>query len=552
MDYKDLANLIFPNAKDIKYYEEKYPERNLPEGAIVTRFAPSPTGFVHIGGLYQALVAKTVAEKTDGVFFLRVEDTDQKREVENGVTGIVNSLKDFDMAPDEGMITDTEEIGNYGPYKQSLRKDIYQAYAKYLIEQGKAYPCFCTPEDLEEIRKKQETAKVRTGYYGVWAKCRNLTVEEMAEKIKNGESYIIRFKSPGREDRKIKHKDVIKGNVDFPENDQDIVIIKSDGLPTYHFAHAVDDHLMRTTHVIRSDEWLSSVPLHLQLFHELGFKAPKYAHISPIMKNDNGGKRKLSKRKDPEAAVSYYKEQGIPTDAVKEYLLNIANSTFENWRRANPDKKMEEFDFQLNKMSVSGALFDMIKLLDIGKTVISKMTAEEVYEKALDWANEFDSELVEMLKNKEYALKVLGIERGNKKPRKDIAKWSDVKENIEYMYDDKFYSKTQEYPYQVISDKESIEKILKLYIEKYYDVNDDKQTWFDKIKELSVEMGYAGEVKEFKANPGKYKAHVGDVSTVLRVALTSRTNTPDMYEIMKVLGKETIEKRFEKAIENLK
>ena len=552
MDYKDLANLIFPNAKDIKYYEEKYPERNLPEGAIVTRFAPSPTGFVHIGGLYQALVAKTVAEKTDGVFFLRVEDTDQKREVENGVTGIVNSLKDFDMAPDEGMITDTKEIGNYGPYKQSLRKDIYQAYAKYLIEQGKAYPCFCTPEEDEERKAKQEAAKLRTGYYGVWAKCRKLTVEEMAEKIKNGESYIIRFKSPGREDRKIKHKDVIKGNVDFPENDQDIIIIKSDGLPTYHFAHAVDDHLMRTTHVIRSDEWLSSVPLHLQLFHELGFKAPKYAHISPIMKNDNGGKRKLSKRKDPEAAVSYYKEQGIPTDAVKEYLLNIANSTFENWRRANPDKKMEEFDFQLNKMSVSGALFDMIKLLDIGKTVISKMTAEEVYEKALDWANEFDSELVEMLKNKEYALKVFGIERGNKKPRKDIAKWSDVKENIEYMYDDKFYSKTQEYPYQVISDKESIEKILKLYIEKYYYVNDDKQTWFDKIKELSVEMGYAGEVKEFKANPGKYKAHVGDVSTVLRVALTSRTNTPDMYEIMKVLGKETIEKRFEKAIENLK
>ena len=552
MDYKDLANLIFPNAKDIKYYEEKYPERNLPEGAIVTRFAPSPTGFVHIGGLYQALVARTVAEKTGGVFFLRVEDTDQKREVENGVTGIVNSLKDFDMAPDEGMITDTKEIGNYGPYKQSLRKDIYQAYAKYLIEQGKAYPCFCTPEEDEERKAKQEAAKLRTGYYGVWAKCRKLTVEEMAEKIKNGESYIIRFKSPGREDRKIKHKDVIKGNVDFPENDQDIIIIKSDGLPTYHFAHAVDDHLMRTTYVIRSDEWLSSVPLHLQLFHELGFKAPKYAHISPIMKNDNGGKRKLSKRKDPEAAVSYYKEQGIPTDAVKEYLLNIANSTFENWRRANPDKKMEEFDFQLNKMSVSGALFDMIKLLDIGKTVISKMTAEEVYEKALDWANEFDSELVEMLKNKEYALKVFGIERGNKKPRKDIAKWSDVKENIEYMYDDKFYSKTQEYPYQVISDKESIEKILKLYIEKYYDVNDDKQTWFDKIKELSVEMGYAGEVKEFKANPGKYKAHVGDVSTVLRVALTSRTNTPDMYEIMKVLGKETIEKRFEKAIENLK
>ena len=553
MDYKDLANLIFPDAKEISYYEEKYPERNLPEGAIVTRFAPSPTGFVHIGGLYQALVARTVAEKTGGVFFLRVEDTDQKREVENGVTGIVNSLKDFDMAPDEGMISDTEEIGNYGPYKQSLRKEIYQAYAKYMLEQGKAYPCFCTTEDLEEIRNKQETAKLRTGYYGAWAKCRNLSVEEMAEKIKAGEPYIIRFKSPGREDRKIKHKDVIKGNVDFPENDQDIIIIKSDGLPTYHFAHAVDDHLMHTTHVIRSDEWLSSVPLHLQLFHELGFKAPKYAHISPIMKNDNGGKRKLSKRKDPEAAVSYYKEQGVPTNAVKEYLLNIANSTFENWRRANPDKKMEEFDFQLNKMSVSGALFDMVKLLDIGKTVISKMTAEDVYEKALEWAKEYDNELADLLKDKEYALKVFGIERGNKKPRKDIAKWSDVKENISYMYDSEFYNNVQEYPYQpAISDKEDISKILDLYIEKYYDENDDKQTWFDKIKDVAEEMGYAKEVKEFKANPGMYKAHVGDVSTVLRVALTARTNTPDMYEIMQVLGKERIAKRFDVAKENLK
>ena len=548
MDYKDLANLIFPDAKEISYYEEKYPERNLPEGAVVTRFAPSPTGFVHIGGLYQALVARTIAEKTGGVFFLRVEDTDQKREVENGVTGIVNSLKDFDMAPDEGMISDTEEIGNYGPYKQSLRKDIYQAYAKYMIEQGKAYPCFCTPEDLDEIRQKQEAAKLRTGYYGVWAKCRNLSVEEMAEKIKAGEPYIIRFKSPGREDRKIKHKDVIKGNVDFPENDQDIVIIKADGLPTYHFAHAVDDHLMHTTHVIRSDEWLSSVPLHLQLFHELGFKAPKYAHISPIMKNDNGGKRKLSKRKDPEAAVEYYKKEGIPSEAVKEYLLNIANSTFENWRKANPDKSIDEFDFQLNKMSVSGALFDMIKLLDIGKTVISKMTAEEVYNYSLIWAKEYDEELAKMLEDKEYALKVFGIERGNKKPRKDISKWSDVMYNIGYMYDDEFYGKVNEYPYQVISDKEDIAKILDLYISKYYNESDDKQTWFDKIKELAVEMGYAGEVKEFKANPGMYKAHVGDVSTVLRVALTARTNTPDMYEIMQILGKDRMAQRFNKAI----
>ena len=436
MDYKDLANLIFPEAKDISYYEEKYPERNLKEGAIVTRFAPSPTGFVHIGGLYQSVIAKKLANQTGGVFFLRIEDTDQKREVENGIKDIVTSLNDFGLEPDEGMTSETESKGEYGPYKQSQRKEIYQAYAKYLLEQGKAYPCFCTPEEGEEIRAKQEAAKIRPGYYGVWAKCRNITVEEAIEKIKNGEKYIVRFKSPGREDRKIKHHDVIKGNVDFPENDQDIVIIKADGLPTYHFAHAVDDHLMRTTHVIRGDEWLSSVPLHLQLFHELGFKAPKYAHIAPIMKNDNGNKRKLSKRKDPEAAVSYYEEQGIPEEAVEEYLLNIANSNFENWRRANKDKSIDEFELQLNKMSVSGALFDMVKLLDIGKTVISRYTAQKVYDEAKKWAEKHDEELNEILEDKEYALKVFGIERGNKKPRKDIAKWSDVKENIEYMYDD--------------------------------------------------------------------------------------------------------------------
>ena len=549
MNYKDLADMIFPEAKDISYYEEKYPRRNLKEGAIVTRFAPSPTGFVHIGGLYQSLIAKKLANQTEGVFFLRIEDTDQKREVENGVENIINSLKDFGLEPDEGMISETEEKGKYGPYKQSERKEIYQTYAKYMIEQGKAYPCFCTPEEGEELRKKQEAAKVRPGYYGVWAKCRHLTIEEMAEKIKSGESYIIRFKSPGREDRKIKHKDVIKGNVEFPENDQDIVIIKADGLPTYHFAHAVDDHLMGTNLVIRGDEWLSSVPLHLQLFYELGFKTPKYAHIAPIMKNDNGNKRKLSKRKDEEAAVSYYEEQGIPEEAVKEYLLNIANSTFENWRRANPDKDISEFQLQINKMSVSGALFDMVKLLDVGKTVISKFTAEKVYEEALKWAKRHDEELEKLLENKEYSLKVFGIERGNKKPRKDIAKWSDVKDNIEYMYDELFYSKKQDYPYQTINDKNEIEKILNLYIEKYYDENDDKQVWFDKIKELSGELGYAKEVKEFKENPGKYTAHVGDVSTVLRVALTSRTNTPDMYEIMKILGKKRIEERFKKAIE---
>ncbi len=553
MDYKELANLIFPDAKPISYYEEKYPERKLEEGAIVTRFAPSPTGVMHIGGLYQGLIAKKLAEQTQGVFFLRIEDTDQKREVENGIKGIVESLKDFDIEPDEGMTSETEEKGEYGPYKQSLRKEIYQAYAKYLIEQGKAYPCFCSQEELNQIREKQEAAKIRPGYYGIWAKCRGLTVEEMAKKIEAGEDCIIRLKSPGREDRKIKHKDVIKGNVEFPENDQDVVIIKADGLPTYHFAHAVDDHLMHTTHVIRGDEWLSSVPLHLQLFQVLGFKAPKYAHIAPIMKNEDGNKRKLSKRKDPEAAVSYYAEQGIPKEAVKEYLLNIANSTFENWRRANPDKKIEEFDLQLNKMSVSGALFDMVKLLDVSKIVISKMSADDVYSSSLDWAKKQDEELANLLENqKEYSLKVFGIERGNKKPRKDISKWSDVKENISYMYDELFEKDNSEYQYQVINDKDDIRRILDLYISKYYNSEDDKQTWFDKIKELAGEMGYAKEVKEFKANPGVYKAHVGDVSTVLRVALTKRTNTPDMYEIMQVLGKDVIESRFEIAKENLK
>ena len=544
MDYKDLADLIFPDAKDISYYEEMYPERNLPEGAVVTRFAPSPTGYVHIGGLYQCVLENVLTKRTNGVLFLRVEDTDQKREIENGVAGIVDSLKNFDIEYDEGLISENDEKGSYGPYKQSLRGEIYQAYAKYLLAQGKAYPCFATPEELEELRSKQEAAKIRPGYYGVWAKYRNLTVEEAAERIKNGENYVIRFKSPGREDRKIKHKDVIKGNIEFPENDLDIVIIKGDGLPTYHFAHVVDDHLMRTTHVIRCDEWVSSIPIHLQLFYEMGFKAPKYAHYAPIMKEDEGKKRKISKRKDPEAAVEFYFKEGIPAQSVKEYLLNIANSTFENWRRANPDKDINEFDFQLNKMSVSGALFDMVKLLDVSKNVISKYSAERVYNEAIAWANEFDSELAEMLsENKEYSLKVLGIERGNAKPRKDLSKWSELKYTISYMYNNKF-DKNAEFEYAKIADKDDISKITKLYVEKYFDINDDKQTWFDKMKDLAEELGYAREVKEFKLDPEKWPGHVGDISTVIRVTLTGRQNTPDLYEIMQVLGKETVVERL--------
>ena len=541
MDYKDLADLIFPNAKDISYYEEKYPERNLPEGAIVARVAPSPTGFTHIGTLYQGLIARTLADKTGGVFFLRIEDTDQKREIEGGISNIIESFNKFDIIPDEGMISENEGKGEYGPYKQSQRKEIYEAYAKYMLSIGKAYPCFATAEELNEMRAKQEAAKVRPGYYGVWAKYRNLSIEEAVERIKAGDPYIVRFKSPGREDKKIKHKDVIKGNVDFPENDQDIVIIKADGLPTYHFAHAVDDHLMHTTHVIRGDEWLSSVPLHLQLFAELGFKAPKYAHTATLLKNDNRNKRKLSKRKDPEAAASYYTELGIPSLAVKEYLLNIANSNFENWRKQNKEADIFECPFELNKMSVSGALFDMIKLFDVSKIVISKYSAEEVYEAGLNWANTFDKELVNLLqKDKQYSLKVLGIERGNEKPRKDIAKWSDLKENIAYMYDEEFDKIKDNYELQKITDKEKIKEILNTYADKYFNLNDDKQTWFNKLKDLAEEFGYAREVKEFKANPDKYEAHVGDVSTLIRIAVTGRTNTPDLYEIMKVLGEDRV------------
>ena len=549
MDYKDLANLIYKDAKNIEYYEEKYPERNLEEGAIVTRFAPSPTGFVHLGSLYQVVIAKKVAEQTNGVFFLRIEDTDQEREVENGVTNIINSLHDFGLNPDEGMTSETNESGKYGPYKQSLRKEIYQAYAKYLIEQGKAYPCFCSEEEIDKIRKKQEAAKIRPGYYGIWAKCRNYTVEEMIQKIKNGEKYIIRLKSPGNESRKIKHHDLIKGNVDFPENDQDIVLIKADGLPTYHFAHAVDDHLMRTTHVIRGDEWLSSIPLHLQLFQVLGFKPPKYAHIAPIMKEDNGGKRKLSKRKDKEAAVGYYTEIGVPKQAVVEYLLNIANSNFENWRKQNPDTDYKAFDLQLNKMSVSGALFDLVKILDISKTIISKYKAKQVYEESLEWAKRYDKELEEMLeKNKEYSIRVFNIERESNKPRKDISKWSDVKREIEYMYDDIFNKNNEEYIYQKINEKEEINRVLNEYISNYYNENDDKEIWFNKIKDLSEKLGYSREVKEYKQNPEKYKGHVGDVSMCLRVAITKRQNTPDLYEIMKILGSKRVAERIVKAI----
>ena len=548
MDYKDLANLIFPDAKGISYYEEKYPERNLKEGAVVTRFAPSPTGFVHIGGLYQSLVAKKVVEQTEGVFFVRIEDTDQKREIENGAQQILDALEDYNLSPDETMGIDGEDKGTYGPYLQSKRKEIYESYAKYLLEQGKAYPCFCSQEELGQIRENQEKAKERTGYYGKWTKCRNMPIEMAAEKIKNGDPYIIRLKSPGNPDKKIKHKDVIKGNIDFPENDQDVIIIKSDGLPTYHFAHAVDDHLMHTTLVIRSDEWVASVPLHLQLFYCLGFKAPKYAHIAPIMKEENGNKRKLSKRKDPEAAVNYYKEEGIPKESVEEYLMNIANSNFEGWRKGNKDKDISEFKFELNKMGVSGALFDMVKLLDVSKGVISRYSGEEVLQNVLKWSKEYDEELYNLINNdREYSLKVFNIERGNAKPRKDISKWSEVKNSISYMFADEF-AKVTEFEYQKVTDENEIKTILTEYSNNYFDINDDKDTWFNKMKDLAEKLEYAREVKAYKENPDSYKGHVGDISTVIRVSLTGRANTPDLYEIMQVLGEKEVKSRIENKL----
>lgn len=541
MDRKELADLIFPDVKDASYYEEKYPERDLPEGAQVVRVAPSPTGFIHVGGIFQGLIAKKIAEQTNGVFFVRIEDTDQKRKIENGTEEILNAYKDYDLYPDE-----TVGKGNYGPYIQSERREIYKAYAKKLLEEGNAYPCFCSAEELEKIRDNQTKAQERTGYYGKWAKCRNMPVDMAYEKIKNGDPYIIRLKSPGDPEKKIKVKDVIKGGIDMPENDQDIVIIKSDGLPTYHFAHAVDDHLMHTTLVTRSDEWLSSVPLHIQLFRILGFKVPKFAHTAPLEKAEEGSRRKLSKRKDPEAAVSYYTEVGIPKEALKEYLMNIANSNFEIWRKQNPDKDMmKDFEFHLNKMGVSGALFDMVKLLDVAKGVISKFTAQEVYDFSYAWAERFDPELKEMLDNKEYSLKVLGIERGNVKPRKDIAKWSDVKDIIYYMYPEKF-AKNTEFEYQKITDPEEIKTIVSEYVNNYFDINDDKQTWFNRMKDLSEKLGYAREVKEYKSEPEKYKGHVGDISTVIRVTLTGRANTPDLYEIIQVLGEEEVKSRLSK------
>ena len=550
MTNKEYADFLLPGIdKTVEDYEKMYPKRELKEGAIVTRYAPSPTGFVHMGALFASFIERKMARQTGGVFYLRIEDTDKKREIENGIESIVRDLANFGITIDEGVVSETEEKGMYGPYVQSKRKDIYQAFAKHLIENDLAYPCFKTEEELEEIRKEQEAIKDRIGYYGKYAKDRYLTREEVIEKVKNNEKYIIRLKSPGDFNKKFVFEDLVKGKMELPENDLDIIIIKGDGLPTYHFAHLVDDYLMRTTHVIRGDEWLSSIPIHIQLFKVFGFKAPKYAHIAPLLKEENGSRRKLSKRKDPEAAVEYYSEIGIPSEAVMLYLCTVANSNFESWYEQNKDSSIDDFKMEFKKISSSGSLFDLDKLLNISKNYISRLTKEEVYNIALMHSNRYDKELYELLyKYEEYSKGIFNIEREQKKPRKDIAMMSEIKEQIWYMYDELYYAKEKEYEFQTITDLEEIKKIITLFMEKYYNDSNDKDTWFNNIKELSKELGYASEVKAYKENPELYKGHVGDVSTVLRVALTSKSMTPDLYEIMKLFTIDRIKERYNNFI----
>ena len=545
MTNKELANLMYPSVtKTISDYENIYPERNIDDKAVVSRFAPSPTGFVHMGSLLASFVSNKAARDTNGIFYLRIEDTDGKRSVENGIEGIINDLNAFNIEIDEGAISDNEEIGNYGPYIQSKRIDIYNTFAKWLVENDYAYPCFCSEEDINEIRKVQESKKDRIGYYGKYAKCRFLTNEERAERIKNGEKFVLRLKSTGDFNKKVVINDLVRGSIEYPENDIDHVLIKSDGVPVYHFAHVVDDHLMRTTHVTRGEEWLPSTPLHIELFKKFGFKVPKYCHLGLVMKVDEEGvRRKLSKRKDPEAAVSYYHEKGIPVEAVKLYLMTIANSNFEGWMDSNPGKSIDEFKFDFKKMSKSGSLFDIEKLLNISRNYISRLTAKEVYDATLKWASEFDKEFYGLLtKYKDYSINIFNIEREQKKPRKDYEAYSSIKSQVWYMYDELFNGNL-EYDFDKINNSEEIKNILNEYI-KLYDENDDKDTWFNKIKEVADTLGYASDMKVYKENPDNYRGNVADIATVIRVVLTTSKVTPDLYLIMKLLGKDRIINRF--------
>lgn len=548
-DYKELAQLLFPNiTKAPQDMEDMYPPRALKDGARVTRFAPSPTGFLHFGNLFTCMVSYKTAKTTDGVFYVRVEDTDQKRKVEGAIDVMLKGLSVYGINADEGVVGDEKEIGNYGPYYQSARVEIYQTYAKALVEQGLAYPCFCSADELDEIRSAQENESIK-GYWGKWAKCRDLSFEQIKANIDAGMSWTLRLKSPGELDKKCYFDDMIKGKIEMPENVQDVVLLKSDGIPTYHFAHAVDDHLMRTTHVVRGDEWISSVPIHLQLFKVLGFKPPKYAHVSPIMKEENGGKRKLSKRKDPEAAVTYYAEEGYPQESVNEYMMTLANSNFEDWRRMNKTEPIEKFPFNLKKMSVSGALFDIVKLTDVSKNVISLMPAKKVFELSYAWAKEYQPQLAELFAQDEAkATAILNIDREGKKPRKDIAKWSDVLDYVSYMYDETF---VPNYELNGNATSALAVKVIEEYI-KVVNLDDDKDAWFGRMKDICPLVGCTPNVKEYKAEPEKFEGHVGDVSTIIRVALTGRTNTPDLFAITALLGEDKVKARLNSALKYYK
>ncbi|MBQ7542331.1 MAG: glutamate--tRNA ligase [Clostridia bacterium] len=548
-DNQKLAELLFPDVTEtVEDLERRFPQRALPEGAKVTRFAPSPTGFLHIGGLFSAFVDVLAAKSSGGVSFLRIEDTDKKREIADGVSGIIEGFRAFGVDFDEGVTGFGTEKGDYGPYVQSCRAAIYHVVAKKLVQEGLAYPCFCTEEELTALREKQEAAgTLIKGYFGEWAACRNLTFAQQEEKLRSGAPYVLRLRSAGDENRKFTFDDQIRGKIEMPENITDAVLLKTDGIPTYHFAHACDDHFMRVTHVIRGDEWIASVPLHMALFRACGFRPVKYVHVAPVMKEDEetGGKRKLSKRKDPEAAVSYFVEEGFPKEAVQEYLLTLINSNFEDWRRANPASSLYDFPFSFKKMSQSGALFDLVKLRDVSKNVISRMDGETVARYTLEWAKRYDPDFYAVISaDTAYLTRVLSIDRGTAKPRKDISVWSEVQGSVSYLYDALF---EPDYALPDNLSNADASQILRAW-EKVYDAADDKDAWFGRIKDLCEPLGYTPNVKEYKKNPDAYRGHVGDVSTVIRVAVTGRRNTPDLHAILGVLGEARVRARIAEAL----
>ena len=538
----ELANLLFPSIKhDRQYYEKKYPERKLKEGAMVTRYGPSPTGYVHLGNLLSAFADLMYARQTEGSFFLRIEDTDQKRMVEGGIENIVSVLHDFDILPNEGYSFG----GDYGSYRQSERTEIYQTYIKDLIMKGFAYPCFMKEEEIAEIKEEQEINKTKIGIYGVYAVDRDLSLEEIKEHLNNKDEYVIRLKSPGDGKKEVEVVDCIKGKMKFPEHNVDTILLKKDGTPTYHFAHAIDDHLMHTTHVIRGDEWVSSLPLHIQLFEILGFEPVKYAHIAPITIKDQetGNIRKISKRKDPWFGVKYYDENGIPIEALHLYLATITNTNFEEWYLQNPDKSIKDFTFSFDKQAIGGTSFDEAKLMNLCKTYFSRKSGEDVYEETLSWALKHDKEYAELLLgNKEDMIKFLSIEKDGPRPRKDISKYSEVKEEFSYAIDSLF---EKEHYRKNESEKEYDVELIKDYIQNVLDLSVDNETWFNSIKDFADKNGYAKSPKDYKNSPDEYKGHVGDICEAIRVMITGRLKSPDLFSIMKVLGKEKILKRIE-------